>query len=103
MTTEERFERIEHVTAGLAEERRKDREEFRALWRDTQRQLNELTGKLADLGDRIAEIAEESRAADNRLAARIEETDKRLGHRIETMVSAMGEFIASQNRIHPMA
>jgi methyl-accepting chemotaxis protein len=103
MTTEERFERIEHVTAGLAEERRKDREEFRALWRDTQRQLNELTGKLADLGDRIAEIAEESRAADNRLAARIEETDKRLGHRIETMVSAMGEFIASQNRSHPMA
>lgn len=103
MTTEERFERIEHVTAGLAEERRKDREEFRALWRDTQRQLNELTGKLADLGDRIAEIAEESRAADNRLAARIEETDKRLGHRIETMISAMGEFIASQNRSHPMA
>ena len=103
MTTEERFERIEHVTAGLAEERRKDREEFRALWRDTQRQLNELTGKLADLGDRIAEIAEESHAADNRLAARIEETDKRLGHRIETMVSAMGEFIASQDRSHPMA
>jgi len=33
MTAEERFERIEHVTAGLAEERRKDREEFRALWR----------------------------------------------------------------------
>jgi len=26
VTTEERFERIEHVTAGLAEERRKDRE-----------------------------------------------------------------------------
>ena len=110
MTTEERFERIEHVTAGLAEERRKDREEFRTLWRDTQRQINDvttrlsdLTVKVADLGDRIAEIAEESHAADNRLAARIEETDKRLGHRIETMISAMGEFIASQNRSHPMA
>jgi hypothetical protein len=33
MTTEERFERIDYVTAGLAEERRKDREEFRGLWR----------------------------------------------------------------------
>jgi hypothetical protein len=28
MTMDERFERIERVTAGLAEERRKDREEF---------------------------------------------------------------------------
>jgi hypothetical protein len=34
MTIDERFERIEHVTAGLAEERRKDREEFRSLGRD---------------------------------------------------------------------
>jgi len=55
MTIEERFERIEHVAAGLAEERRKDREEFRALWRDTQRQLNDLTIKVADLGDRVAQ------------------------------------------------
>ena len=49
MTIEERFERIEHVTAGLAEERRKDREEFRALWRDTQRQLNELTIRVVEV------------------------------------------------------
>jgi methyl-accepting chemotaxis protein len=96
MTTEERFERIEHVTAGLAEERRKDREEFRRLWRDTQGQinevatrLNELTIKVADvddrLGKRIEALAEESRAA-----------DRRLGERIESMVSAIGEFIRVQ-------
>jgi len=29
MTVEERLNRIEHITAGLAEERRKDREECR--------------------------------------------------------------------------
>ena len=52
--------------------------------------------KVADLGDRIAEIAEESRAAGLRLATRLEETDKRQSGRIETLVSAMGEFIASQ-------
>jgi methyl-accepting chemotaxis protein len=103
MTTEERFERIEHVTAGLAEERSKDREEFRALWRDTQRQLNDLTGKLADLGDRLAQIAEESRATDQRLAERIAETDKRLGARIETMISAMGQFIAASTPPSPPA
>jgi hypothetical protein len=91
MTTDERFERIEHVTAGLAEERRKDREEFRGLWRETQRQLNELTIQVVEvddrLGKRIEALAEESRAA-----------DRRLGERIEKLVSAMGEFIASQTR-----
>jgi len=97
MTIEERLARIEHVTAGSDEQRRKDRETDRALWRDTQRQLNELTGKLADLSDRVAQIADESSAADRRLAARIEETDKRLGERIETMISAMGGYI----REHP--
>jgi uncharacterized protein YlxW (UPF0749 family) len=81
MTIDERLARIEHVTAGSDEQRRKDRETDRALWRDTQRQLNDLTIKVADLGDRIAAL---------------EETDRRLGARIETMISAMGQFIASQ-------
>ncbi|MGA2736688.1 MAG: hypothetical protein ABSG65_04480 [Bryobacteraceae bacterium] len=94
MTIDERFERIEHVTAGLAEERRKDREEFRGLWRDTQRQLNELTGKVADLGDRIGVLAEEAAARDRETDRRFRETDAR----IASLVSAMGEFIASQAR-----
>jgi hypothetical protein len=42
MTTDERFERREHYTVGLAEERRKDREEYKALWRDTQWQINDV-------------------------------------------------------------
>ena len=58
MTIEERFERIEHVTAGLAEERRKDREEYRQLWRETQRQINDLTIKIADTNDGISRLAE---------------------------------------------
>ena len=64
MTTEERLDRIEHITVGLAEERRKDREEHRQLWRETQRQLNELVGrvneltvKLADANDAITRLA----------------------------------------------
>ena len=90
MTTEERFERIEHVTAGIAEERRKDREEYRQLWRDTQRQINELaarmndlTVKMADTSDTITRLAEESRAA-----------DQQLGARIEALVSAIGQFLS---------
>ncbi|MGA2592768.1 MAG: hypothetical protein ABSH32_22885 [Bryobacteraceae bacterium] len=98
MTTEERFERIEHATFRLAEERLRDHEEFRRLWRDTQGQinegatrLNELTIMVADmdhrLGKRIEALAEESRAA-----------DRRLGERIESMLSATGEFIRVQGR-----
>jgi hypothetical protein len=86
MTTDERFERIEHITAGLAEEHRKDCEENRQLWRDTQRKINEvavrineltlrmndLTLKVADTNDAITRLAEESRAADRQLGEKIE-------------------------------
>lgn len=92
MTVEERLERIEHITAGLAEERRKDRDEYKQLWRDTQRQfreiderlgrrLEELADRIDRLGDKIDRIAVESRAA-----------DQRVGDRIESLVSAMGKF-----------
>ena len=53
MTTEERLDRIEHLTAGLAEERRKGREEYRQSWRETQKQLNELAGRVNELNSKI--------------------------------------------------
>ena len=97
MTPEEPLNRIEHVTAGLAEERRKDREESRQLWRDTQRQiselatnLNTLTLKVADTNDTIARLAEESREADARLGARLEALATATDERIARLVSAIG-------------
>jgi hypothetical protein len=96
MTTEERFERIEHVTAGLAEERRKDREEFRALWRDTQRQLNELTIRVAEVNDRlsarIGELAEHAAVRDRETDRRFRETDARM----DKLVGAIGEWMTRQ-------
>jgi hypothetical protein len=91
VTTEERFERIEHLTAGIAEERRKDREESKALWRDTQRQLNEVSSRLVQL----SEADEEARAADKRLETRIEqlaEEGRATDKRIDAIVSAIGEL-----------
>ena len=89
MNTEERLNRIEHLTAGIAEERRKDRDEYKAIWRDTQRQLNEVSTRLVQLSE-----------ADARLATRIEQlaeeshnADKRLGERIGALISGLGEFI----------
>lgn len=104
MTIEERFERIEHLTAGLAEERRKDREEYRMVWRGTQRQLNEasarlndLTIKIAETNDAITHMGEEMRDADRRVREEMREADKRLGERIDSLVSAIGKFIAREN------
>src|SRR5580658_7230899 len=93
MTTEERLDRIEHLTAGIAEERRQDREQARMLWRETQRQITEL-------GLRIRDLAEESRAADQRLEDRIQQladesraADKAIEQRIADLASAMGEHL----------
>lgn len=108
MTVEERFERIEHITADLAEERSKDREEYKTLWRDTERQIRELAIHIdevdARLGNRIEQFAvesraaaEESRAADARLREaddRLREADDRLRERIDALVSGIGQLLA---------
>jgi hypothetical protein len=103
MTTDERFERIEHVTATLAEERRKDRDEYKTLWRDTQRQLSELATGLNTLSSHVDELAVETRIRFEELGDRIDllaaesrAQDKALGERIDQMVSAIGHFIANQ-------
>jgi len=106
MTVEERFERIEHVTAALAEERRKDRVEYRRLWRETQRNLNDLTLKIAETNDAISRTDDAvSRTNDAvfRMAESIttvdrasRERDRELGERVDRLVSAVGEFLARQ-------
>ncbi len=98
MTIDERLDRIEHVTAGLDEERRKDREEARQLWRDTQRQLNELATRVTQNSEQIDELRGQIGEVDRRLAKQIEEVDKLLAARIENLVSAIGQFIAAERR-----
>ena len=89
----------------MDEDRRKDREEYKALWRDTQRQLNELSTRILQWGDesreadkrleaRIRQIGEESRAADQAQREALREADERLQARIESLVSAFGQYIA---------
>jgi hypothetical protein len=94
MTIDERFERIEHVTAGLPEERRKDREKNRQLRRDTQRHIYQLTLKIADTNDAIARLAEESQKKIDHLAEESRAADQRLGDRIDALVSAIGKLLA---------
>jgi hypothetical protein len=96
MTTEERFERIEHVTAALVEERRRDREEHRQLWRETQLQINEnsaaiaaLTLKMADTQDAIAQTNDAIRAE----TERARNAEQELRDRIAALTSAIGQLI----------
>jgi len=95
MTIDERLDRIEHVSAGSEEQRRKDRETDRALWRETQRQLNDLTIRIAEVNDnlaaRIAQLAEEAAARDRETDRRFRETDAR----IDRMISTMGATSAT--------
>lgn len=102
MTIEERFERI---TAGLAEERHKDREEYKTLWRDTQRQLDELARAtlenaraISELGVRLRETTGELGICIRDLAEESREADRRLGERIDSLVSPFGEFLRQGRR-----
>jgi hypothetical protein len=103
MTIDERFERSEHLTVGVAEERRKDREEYKALWRDTRRHINEFAVGMLDLRRNVAELAVETRMRIDELADRIQQNaeesrdaNKRLEVRIESLVSAIGQFIGQR-------
>jgi len=93
MTTEERFERIDQYNAGLPEERRQDREEYKALWRVTQRNLDALAVdtrlRIDELADQIAAVSAEGRETDRRLRELGEATDAR----IAALVSAIGQHV----------
>ena len=79
MTPEERFEHFKRLTAGLAEERRKNRDEDKTLWRDTQRQINELSARILQFGQESQESARRHREADSRLEARIKQLAEESG------------------------
>ena len=103
MTTDQRLDRIEHLTAGIAEERNKDREEYKALWRDTQAQLNALATdtrlrfeQVANRFDQVANRFDQIAERLDKIAADAREADAKLSGRIESMVSAIGKFIAKE-------
>ena len=100
MTAEERLDRIEHYTAGLIEERRKDREEYKMLWRDTNAALQQTNAAVQRLSDEtrqgIEELRKETQAADRILGKRIDELRQGLDDlrgRVDSLVSAIGAWM----------
>ncbi len=97
MSAEERLKRIEHLKAALAEERRKDRDEYKALWRDTQAQIQELAKRTDGVAAQVARATLDMDRLILESAARdraSHERDEVLGKRVDALVSATGEFIA---------
>jgi hypothetical protein len=97
MTSEERLDRIEHLTAGWIEQSKKEHQENRDLWRQTQTQIAETDRHLRVLADQFneqmaqhrAEWREEMRVMREDMTARDRATDARIGE----LVSAIGAFI----------
>ena len=94
MTTDERIDRLENYMATFSERWKTEREEDRALWRDTQRQINLLSRKIADMEDQMLRQQE----TNQRLHEAAAERDRKLDERVDQLVSAIGAFIAAQQK-----
>ena len=104
MTIDERFERLEHYTAGLGEQALREREESRQLWRETQHEILMVSRKLNDLAEQYLRSKEDTDARFREIAERFRETDERFrqtDERIQTLVSAMGEWMRRDTRPGP--
>ena|SRR6266702_2384674 len=96
MTFDERFERLEHHTAGLGEQARRDREESRHLWRETQNEILSISRKLNDLTELFLRSQEKADERQRALDERFRQTDEKFrqtDERIQVLVSAMGEWM----------
>lgn len=116
MTTEERLQRIEHVTASLADQAMRDREENRQLWHDTQGQIDQIARHVGDLSGRTVELSAamvgltrqmgELTIQMGDLAAKQRETSDTVSRlaqesrdtnaRVDALTSAIGAWIAAQ-------
>lgn len=97
MTSEERLDRIEHLTAGWIEQSKKEHQENRDLWRQTQAQMAETDARIRALADEHrremsehkSEWREEMRVWRRETALRDRVTDERIAQ----LVTAIGAFI----------
>jgi len=101
MTSEERLDRIEHLTAGLAEQVRKDREESRQLWRSTQEQLDLLVREVRENARQLHELQFELRDGFRTMQAEAKARDQVTNERINALVSAIGGLLPDKKQVHP--
>jgi len=100
MTIEERFARLEHYTAGLGEQLRREHDENRELWRESQREIARVERNLATLSDQFVRSQEDFLRFQREAAERSRELDERFrqtDERIQALVSSIGEWMRKTN------
>ena len=87
------------------EERRRDREEDRQLWRDTQRQISVLARNSQRQIDQLTQKITDTNHAITRMGERIEsvnqaavDRDDALGQRLADLVSGIGELLRTAGK-----
>jgi hypothetical protein len=108
MTVEERFERLEHYSAGLGEMFAREREEARELWRESQKRIERIESNLATISEQFVRFQREDEARKQELDARFGETEARFREtdarfretddRIKALVSGIGEYIRQSSK-----
>jgi SMC interacting uncharacterized protein involved in chromosome segregation len=93
MTIEERMDRLEHFTVAWREESRKELAEHREVWRDTQRQINELARSVAGLSDRLLQFEDKVQSQILAIREEMAERDRKMDERIGTLVSSIAELV----------
>ena len=93
MTVEERLDRIEHLSVGWLEERRRDHEEYIRRWRDTQEQIDTTWKAIHRLAEEARSAAVEFRTMLAEMRIETERRDQKTDERIQTLVSSIGDLI----------
>jgi phage shock protein A len=93
MTIEERMDRLAHFTVAWREESRKELAEHREVWRDTQRQINELARSVAGLSDRLLQFEDKVQSQILAIREEMAERDRKMDERIGTLVSSIAELV----------
>lgn len=98
MTSEERFERTEHILAGWIEQSWRDYEENRRLWRETRDQIAETDRLVKNLGAELRQTSRETEARFRDTDRRLKELGEATDRRISDLVSAIGKLIAAREQ-----
>ena len=99
MTSEERLDRIEHLTAGWIEQSKNEHRENREFVRQIARELTDKLHQFADEGrTQMAAIRAEMAERDRQWHAEIAARDRVMDDRIGQLVNAIGELIKGERK-----
>lgn len=97
MTSEERLDRIEHLTAGWIEQSKKEHQENREFVRQISRELTDRLHQFAEEGrTQMAAIRAEAAERDRQWHSELAERDRKMDDRVAQLIGAVMELVRSR-------